>query len=405
MPRTIAAPLFFALMLSCSAKDNLFAESEPMQTDSNSATGTPEKGDCGEDEGILNGHCYVLHYIDTITAPNAVLGADFADSSTEQFAVFTTGSSASLVKTEGETIAIQSEVPPLNLGTYSQVTALNILGSTAPDIAHTSIWTAGTLPNQDGTFQALVPLELPEEAFVEPGLTIPIDLDNDHKMDYIKGSGARVDIWRNDLDQWKKTATEFLVPGCQVLVDFAHGDFNADGRVDIAYIGSADMDSGSEACGDPAVHGIAILLQTEVGGLTMTPLVTTAQHKYLKVAVGDFDGDKSEDLAALTLEEDLLLFRSAGNGHFESPRIVDDILAFTIGNVDNEETSEIAVFTRTRQAVILKDPFTDLKSMTFQKMKGVPLAVGDLNLDGRGDIAFLLDGVPVPILAIAVSKP
>lgn len=303
--------------------------------------------------------------------------------------------------------ALKSEanVPSLSLAAYDRVLAVDLIGSSEPDLVYTGLLGAGVALNEGGVLKPYAPIGVPPS---ESGHTIPIDIAGDGTIEYLRGEGDLVKVWKKIADEWKQDATGFAVPGCGVVADFSFGDFNGDGLVDVAYIGTtiSDNTAVATACADPAVHGVVVLLQTEVGGLQMMPILSTGQHKFRKVMVENFDEDGFDDLSVQSEDEELLVFRSSGNGQFEGPRIVKGVYAYSVGDVDGDPSAECVVSARTRVVTVVDDLFGSLRSTLLPGASGLPLTVGDLNYDGVGDVALVTTTVEGDlVLTIAVSNP
>jgi len=393
-----------AVMLACGPDGGQSTESGTVGGET-SETGGGEPGACGNAQAVPGVYCFDNHTIPSIRGPKLAVSAQFTASPPARFAVFALGGVAAMVWWEDGMVQIDTNIPSITPTTYGRLLAMHVTGSPAPDVVATGIWTAGAAPNEGGVLKPFVPSDLPESVFAESGHTIPLDLGGDGKIEYIKGFGAQAQVWREVDGTWQKDATEFPVPGCKMLVNFAHGDFNADGLIDLAYIGNVDTDHDPAACEDPAVHGIAVLLQAEVGGLQMMPMVSTAQHKFLTVLVGDFDADGRDDVSALTTSRELLLFRSMGDGQFEAPRIVGDAYLHAVGDLDGDGAAECVVSGKTGAVMVVDDPFGALKATELEGAVGRPMAVGDVNQDGVGDIALYSIVDDDHVLTLAVSNP
>ena len=371
-----------------------------------SGTGVSDEGACGNGSPVPDVYCFTFQNIDSILSPKLVVSANFNGDSREKFAVFALAKKSTTVSWDTGKLILEDIIPTLSPVTYTRLVAYDVAGTIDPELVVTSSGRSYYAPNEGGKLKPFIPIALPDSAFAELGHTIPIDLGNDGKIDYLKGSGDRLGVWRHPLDAWEKDFEEFVVPGCSILVDFDYGDFNSDDLADIVYIGNADTDSSPEKCEDPATHGVVVLLQTEVGGLTMMPILSTGQHKFLRVQTGDFDADGRADISALATNNDLLFFRSLGDGQFAPPQVVADVLVYVTGDIDADGSSEGLIFTAgTRETKIVEDIFAEIKLVDLPGATGAPLGVADLNQDGVGDIAFLSLVDKTTMLSIAISNP
>lgn len=366
---------------------------------------TPES--CANGQPVPGVYCFGFHNVLSVTSPKLAVGAQFTGSPPERFAAFGLGHTRAMIWWENGALAIgEEDVPPLTATAESQGVSINMMGSPEPELVVTHILTAGIAPNEGGLLKPFIPIDLPESAFAAPGHTIPLDIGEDGTIEYVKGSGDSATVWRKALNVWKMDVAKFPVPGCKTLMNFALADFNADGRTDLAYIGNAYTDSSPEKCDDLAVHGIIVLLQNELADLTAMPMLSTGQHRFLRVRAGDFDADGKSDISALTTSGDLLTFRSTGEGLFAPPQVLEGVGEFAIGDVDGDNRSEVIISTKATQDVLIADNIFDVVEMTKMKdFRGVPLAVGDLNQDNVEDIAFMSQVDDLTVLTVAISNP
>ena len=394
-----------AVVLACTPKLSDFAASESMGENTSDTTSGGVPGACGDGQPAAEVYCFSFHNISSVRSPKLAVSGNFTGAPPERLAAFGLGHTGAMVWWENGALLSAKALPPLTASGESQGVAVNAAGTSHPDLLFTDILTAGIAPSDGEELKPFVPIGLPDSATGSPGHTIPLDLSEDGTIEYVKGSGARAAVWRKVLDKWEMDAVDFPVPGCEVLMNFALADFDDDGRTDLAYIGEASTD-GPAKCEDLAVHGIVVLLQNELAGLTMTPMISTGQHRFLRVRAGDFDADGRSDLSALTTSGDLLVFRAGGQGLFDPPHIVEGIADYAVGDVDGDGQAEIVVSKKDDQSVFVVDRiFEGVKIAELDDIKAVPLSVGDLNHDGVGDIALMSQTDDVTILTVAVSNP
>lgn len=167
----------------------------------------------------------------------------------------------------------------------------------------------------------------------------------------------------------------------------AIGDLDEDGRPDLA-VACADADAVSVLRGDPGSPG-AFLAKTDL----------PAGNGARSVAIGDLDGDDNLDLAVANGESDkvsVLLATHAVPGtflpktdHLAGP----EPYSVAIGDLDGDGRPDLAVANPPADtaSVLLADPGTPggFLPKSAQTTGDVPFAVaiGDLDLDGRPDLA------------------
>jgi hypothetical protein len=170
--------------------------------------------------------------------------------------------------------------------------------------------------------------------------------------------------------------------GIELPQSVAVGDFNSDGRPDLAatrYLNGR-------------VH---VLLGAAGGGFTAATNVTVGRRPR-QVVVADFDADGRDDLAIANTQERYVSVRlGQGDGTFTRAADVELTrypLWLAVGdfNADNREDLAIATKDSSGTAVTMRvgvgdGTFTDLGEVSS---RGGPLAVGDFNSDGREDLAF-----------------
>ena len=137
------------------------------------------------------------------------------------------------------------------------------------------------------------------------------DLNDDGKLDAVLGSGvmgAR-DILRLGASDggWSREKLDDVRPRGYVSAVDA-GDFNGDGRLDLA-LGYLSRE------GDVWRTGIDLFVTRAAGGWERRPVAAEENRDWLTALdSGDLDGDGKLDLAALTGDGELWIFLGKGDG-------------------------------------------------------------------------------------------
>ena len=214
------------------------------------------------------------------------------------------------------------------------------------------------LGNGDGTFQPPVPYAVGSNAF---GI-ISADLNGDGKLDLIvtnicglsdcDSDGIDIDpgtisVLLGNGDGTFQPAIAFDATAGDRPTSVAAGDFNQDGKIDLAF-----TNQNLACCGNGSV---GILLGNDDGTFQTTTSYSTGALGTDSVVIGDFNGDGIEDMAI-------------GSSCFEDPCLDDSWLSILPGNGDG----------------------TFAAAMTY-RIRGLEyqpafIASGDFNHDGKIDI-------------------
>jgi hypothetical protein len=163
----------------------------------------------------------------------------------------------------------------------------------------------------------------------------------------------------------------------------AAGDFNGDGKLDVAVTNLSS-------------HSVAILLGHGDGGFgqaSQSPV--SVGSRPTSVAVGDFNGDGKSDLAVTNAADNTLsILLAHGDGTFAAPSAVSVAsrpIAVAVGDFNGDEKPDLAVASLLSSSVsILRGNGTGGFSSAARLGVGrnpSALAVGDFNKDGKQDLA------------------
>jgi hypothetical protein len=176
-------------------------------------------------------------------------------------------------------------------------------------------------------------------------------------------------------------------------VSVVTGDFNGDGKLDIAVVNSAN---------NQANNNVSIFLGNGDGTFTPGQAIQTAGA--FKAVVGDFNGDGTLDLAVIgsggNADNTVAILLGKGDGTFAAPTYVSvDPGAFPsdigVGDFNHDTKLDLVIAERgsQRATVLLGNgdgTFTVGAAYSLSDSKALPLAlaVGDFNGDGSLDFAI-----------------
>ncbi|MES1205249.1 MAG: VCBS repeat-containing protein [Pseudomonadota bacterium] len=166
----------------------------------------------------------------------------------------------------------------------------------------------------------------------------------------------------------------------------AVGDLNGDGKRDlaIANYGGGDEDDGN----------VSVLMGNGDGSFAASVEYQASQHP-LAIAVGDLNGDGKLDIAVSNEVNGVCVLVNQGDGTFAPPVIYDlqssTAAALVLGDLNGDGKGDIAVVNPpagTMTVLMNKGDGTLAAPVTYQAgLAPRALVLGDLNGDGKGDIA------------------
>ena len=182
------------------------------------------------------------------------------------------------------------------------------------------------------------------------------------------------------------------------------GDFNGDGLTDLAIINASrariefllQRKDGVQP-GDPekAARTDRWNPILEVSRFDKQPLVIG--HAALALIVGDWNGDKRQDIAFITDDEKLVLRMQGDKGTWTEKReftldsTADDTEVLTACDLNGDGRDDIALLTNTRLMVLLqKAPgeWADPQNYALGEGGCAGLSIADLDADGRADLFY-----------------
>jgi hypothetical protein len=176
----------------------------------------------------------------------------------------------------------------------------------------------------------------PTYAGLNGGLAVA-DVNGDNKLDVVIADGSSVAIYFGYGNGTVQGPRLFYTGDQENLVTL--GDFNGDGNLDVASVGSG--------------YGSGPLLTVQLGtgkGTFLSPLPSVNAIGSKAILVGDFNGDKKLDIAILNYVSnnngEVAIFLGNGDGTFQSPIITGagyESVAFAAGDFNSDGKLDLAV--------------------------------------------------------------
>ncbi len=241
------------------------------------------------------------------------------------------------------------------------------------------------LGNGDGTFRARV--DYPADAnltYIAVG-----DFNGDGRLDLVTVSGTSaglMSVWLGNGDGTFQPKADYSVDANPSSV--AVGDFNGDGKPDLGILSS------------PSSTGLISVLLGNGDGTFQPKIDNLANATPVSIAIGDFNSDGKPDLAvAYNIDTNVSVLLGNGDGTFQPKVDYPTSTASNsvrIGDFNGDGKLDLVTNdTSTAVAVLLGNG-----DGTFQPKVDYPTSwpaeffvVGDFNGDGRSDIAFTNGGV------------
>lgn len=172
------------------------------------------------------------------------------------------------------------------------------------------------------------------------------------------------------------------------------GDFNGDGKIDLAVVNSGDASAGNDG-------SVSILLGKGDGTFRAAVNIPAGKNP-TSVAVADFNGDNRLDLAVINADNggNVGILLGNGDGTFQST--VDYTtgsgpIMVAVADFNSDHKADLVVANSTTLSILLGNGDGTFQSRVDYGAEGPAVAVADFNGDGNADLA-LPDGRSVAIL-------
>ncbi len=231
------------------------------------------------------------------------------------------------------------------------------------------------LGNGNGTFQSHVDYSF--SGLAQPNSILASDFNNDGKPDVVVVNGSGATVFLGNGDGTLKPPVAY--GSSNFATSVAVGDFNADGKLDLAV---SSYGSGS--------NGVVSVMLGKGDGTFFPSVNYASAPSPFSLVKGDFNGDGKLDLATANIQvNSISVLLGNGDGTFQAPvnYATDFPYELSIGDFNKDGKSDLVTAGNGFGLSVLKGngDGTFQKSVNFQA-GGVFATVFDLNGDGKPDI-------------------
>lgn len=237
--------------------------------------------------------------------------------------------------------------------------------------------------NGDGTFQP--PVSYLNVSFGTNTIGTA-DLNHDGKPDLVVGNGDNtINVLFNKGDGTFPSNRSYVAGFGPVSVAF--GDFNKDGRIDVATANPGFPNAGST---------VSVLLNQGTG--TLAAAQNLNMSAVSGVAFADFNNDRRQDMAVVSGGNTVTIMLGNGNGTFGGRKTIavgGQLISIVAGDFNHDGKIDVVVVSSGKLTVLLGNGDGTFQIGTsYVVPSGTTVSVADFNADGNSDLAV---GAPAAV--------